>query len=294
MNWYYVVKGQQQGPVTVDAIQGLIQDGTLVPSDYVWNEQMGSAWKRITEVPELNAAQAAAGAPPGQPVATTFGAAEVVPNGQLMRKAKQALSGSWGTAIGVIVVAGLLSGIVNTIPFIGWLLGLIIAGPFMLGLALFFLGLCRGETAFSRLFDGFRNFGTALAAYLLMVLLLLGWYLLLIVPGIYKTYAYWMTFYVVADNPGISPLDAITRSRQLMKGRKWKLFCLQMRYTGLALLVWLPFLLGAVLALLASKWIAAAVIAGIGLFVMMLAALFWLGPWEKTAETLFYEDVGRQ
>ena len=35
-----------------------------------------------------------------------------------------------------------------------------------------------------------------------------------------------MTFYILADNPGMSGSEAIKKSKQMMKGHKWELFVL--------------------------------------------------------------------
>ena len=62
------------------------------------------------------------------------------------------------------------------------------------------------------------------------------WTLLLIVPGIIKSLSYSMTVYIAIDDPKIGTLDAITKSRQMMNGYKWKLFCLNLSYIGWILL----------------------------------------------------------
>ncbi|WP_047999699.1 DUF975 family protein [Lactiplantibacillus herbarum] len=70
------------------------------------------------------------------------------------------------------------------------------------------------------------------------------WSLLLVVPGIIKTYAYSQVFYVYKDMLAATPdgqprprfRDAMTRSRQLMVGHKWQLFVLQLSFLGWAIL----------------------------------------------------------
>jgi len=70
------------------------------------------------------------------------------------------------------------------------------------------------------------------------------WSLLLVVPGIIKTYAYSQVFYIYKDMLAATPAgqprprfrDAMTRSRQLMVGHKWQLFVLQLSFLGWAIL----------------------------------------------------------
>lgn len=53
---------------------------------------------------------------------------------------------------------------------------------------------------------------------------------LTIVGGIIKSYSYYMVPYIVAENPSISPLKAITLSRRMMKGHKWECFVLDLSF----------------------------------------------------------------
>ena len=137
------------------------------------------------------------------------------------------------------------------------------------GLAIVFLTLARSQGAtFGMMFDGFMRFGTAFAAYLLMAIFVLLWALLLIVPGIIASLSYSMTYYIIRDDPTVGALEAIGRSKKMMRGSKWKFFCLQWRFLGWALLCLLTL--------------------GIG--------FLWLAPYMMTSMARFYEDLkqGRQ
>ncbi|ALO04207.1 DUF975 family protein [Lactiplantibacillus paraplantarum] len=90
-----------------------------------------------------------------------------------------------------------------------------------------------------------KRYGWALVGLIIYkAILVFLWSLLLIVPGIIKAYAYTQTFYVYKDmlattsagQPRPRYRDAVTRSRQLMKGHKWQLFVLQLSFLGWALL----------------------------------------------------------
>jgi len=114
---------------------------------------------------------------------------------------------------------------------------LVVAGPFALGLAGYFLKRIRGDEIFTKnIFDGFKKF---LPSFLLMFfysLFVFLWSLLLIVPGIIKSFGYAMAIYILYDNPGIKPLEAIKKSQIMMKGYKGKLCLLYLSFVGWALL----------------------------------------------------------
>jgi uncharacterized membrane protein len=176
--------------------------------------------------------------------------------------ARAGLSGNWGTAVGMMVVYSILVQGVNLLPGLGSLLMLLYCGPLLVGIASFFIAVCNGAPRFSQLFDGFDLFGKSLGAYLLMMLFLMLW-MLLIIPGIIKTYSYAMTFYIIADDPSVGAAEAITRSRQIMDGNKFRLFCLYLRFIGWSFLCLFTF--------------------GIG--------YLWLIPYMNAAQAAFYEDI---
>ena len=58
------------------------------------------------------------------------------------------------------------------------------------------------------------------------------WALLLIIPGIIMSYAYDMTSYIMAEDDDISAMDAIRKSKEMMKGHKWELFVMDLSFIG--------------------------------------------------------------
>lgn len=59
---------------------------------------------------------------------------------------------------------------------------------------------------------------------------------LTIIGGIIKSYSYFLVPYIVAENPNIKTLDAITLSRRMMNGHKWECFKLDFSFIGWYLL----------------------------------------------------------
>ena len=70
-------------------------------------------------------------------------------------------------------------------------------------------------------------------------------------------------FLILSEKKEIKPLEALRESKKIMKGNKWKLFCLSWRFFGWALLCILT--------------------CGIG--------FFWLMPYMNVSFAKFYEDI---
>ena len=144
------------------------------------------------------------------------------------------LSGNWGTAILAMLIYMVIIGISSIVavgPFI-------LAGILGVGLYGVYLGIIRGkETKLENLFDGFRE-GVVnnLLGGLLVGIFTFLWSLLFVIPGIVKGYSYSMTLFILKDNPEMSATDAITESRRMMNGNKWRLFCLDFSFIGWILL----------------------------------------------------------
>ena len=185
-------------------------------------------------------------------------------NRELMTRARSQLAGKWGIAVGVTFIYMAILIVLNFIPLIGWLAAVLISGPLVLGITTFFLSLARGrEVTVGTLFEGFSFFINALLTYILMTIFLLLWTLLLIVPGIMKAFSYALTFFIMSDDKSVNGTAAITRSKEMMQGNRWKLFCLGCRFIGWALLCLLTL--------------------GIG--------FLWLCPYISTSIANFYDDV---
>ena len=58
------------------------------------------------------------------------------------------------------------------------------------------------------------------------------WTLLFIIPGLIKSYSYRMVPYILSDNEDMSATEAITKSREIMNGNKWRAFVLDLSFIG--------------------------------------------------------------
>lgn len=52
------------------------------------------------------------------------------------------------------------------------------------------------------------------------------------IPFYIKYYAYYLTYYIIGDNPNLTANEAITLSRKMTKGHKWDLFVLDLSFIG--------------------------------------------------------------
>ncbi len=149
----------------------------------------------------------------------------------LKAQARAAMKGNWGVAILVFFVYALIAGAVSAIPVIGTVASLF-TPTLAFGLCSFYLIMARtGSAKFETLFtDTFAGFFKKWGALLLQGLYICLWSLLFFIPGLVKSYSYAMTNYILLDNPDMGINEAITESRRMMKGYKFKLFCLDLSF----------------------------------------------------------------
>lgn len=110
---------------------------------------------------------------------------------------------------------------------------------------------------------GFGNWLHVFWGMVLSTIYIFLWTLLLIIPGIIKSYSYALTPYILVEHPEMSANEAIEESMRLMDGHKFDLFYLQLSFIGWAIL--------SILSL------------GLG--------VFWLIPYQMTAQAAFYRDI---
>ena len=166
-------------------------------------------------------------------------------NVDLMKMARESLNEKWGLAVGTYLIYMLILGIPPIWSLWGSLPVLLIAGPMMVGLAIFSLSIARNQDArLEQIFLGFNNFVNALAAYFFVMVFVLLWLILLIIPGIIAALSYSLTFFIIADDDSIGPIEAIDKSKKMMYGYKWKGFCLGLRFIGWILVCILTFGIG--------------------------------------------------
>jgi len=163
--------------------------------------------------------------------------------------------------VGFMVLLSLLSFIAIVFTILHFTIG----GAVTLGYAKFNLSLAdHGQASFAQLFSEFHRFIAGFLMQLLRSVYIFLWSLLFVIPGIYAAYGYAMAPYILAENPEMTANEAITKSKELMNGNRWRFFCLEISFIGWALLV-------AFLTL------------GIG--------VLWLKPYMETSYAVFYREI---
>lgn len=76
------------------------------------------------------------------------------------------------------------------------------------------------------------NYGNIILTMFLRDLFTFLWSLLLIVPGIIKSYEYRMIPYILSENPGMNYKEAFQISKQMMYGQKLDVFILDLSFIG--------------------------------------------------------------
>lgn len=143
------------------------------------------------------------------------------------------LQNKWGNAALAVLIVIVINGAANFLPGSA----LIIGGPLALGMAIYFIRISRDENVeINNLFDGFKKFGNALGAYVLMLLIICIGFILLIVPGIIAALALSQTFNIMQDEPELGPIEALKKSHEMMKGHRGDYFLLNLSFIGWAFL----------------------------------------------------------
>ena len=207
-------------------------------------------------------------------------------NSELRAQARERLEGQWGTFVLMTFLMLVIQTILQIPGYIGSLLEILspenvlaslsfsnisnilslLALPLSWGLTVSLLRNHREESVdLENLFDGFRGgrYTRVFCALFLVRLFTFLWTLLLIIPGIMKAFSYALTPYILLDEPELTARQAITRSCEIMEGRRWKLFCLYLSFIGWGILSLLTF--------------------GIG--------FLWLAPYMNASIAAFYEDA---
>ncbi len=134
-------------------------------------------------------------------------------------------------AILTVIICALV--VTMTILFIYSAIMFCIGSIVKVGYCRFNINVIDGENLrFTQIFSYFKHWWRAILANLLSNLYIFLWSLLFIIPGIIATYRYSMVSFILADNPDMSPTEAVEYSKHIMHGNKWRLFCLMFSFIG--------------------------------------------------------------
>ena len=124
-------------------------------------------------------------------------------------------------------------GVLSVFLIVYSLITLIIGGAISLGYAKFNLNLInRNNPKVEDLFSQMNRYKAGFVMRFFRGLYILIGLLLLVVPGFIALYAYSMAPYILYENPDMTGREALKASKELMKGNKWRLFCLGFSFIG--------------------------------------------------------------
>ena len=183
-------------------------------------------------------------------------------NSELKNRAIDALTGNWGLGAVITLVYGLVMNaptlpyrIMESVASSSFSLIALLLLPLGFGYTVLFLDVIRGiKLDFARLFDGFKDYGRILGT------------MLLVIPGIMKSYSYAMTLFILKDYPELQYDAAIEKSMAMMSGHKMKMFLLDLSFIGWAILC---------------------------CFTLGIGFLF-LAPYVEASHAAFYEDLKKE
>ncbi len=192
-------------------------------------------------------------------------------NSGIRRAAFDLLQGQWGSGIAVVVITFVFSAMASGVAYeysgIQLLINLLLIAPLSFGVTFHFLRWVKTGTGEGPkgMWDGFTQtyYKQVVILALLKTIYIFLWSLLLIVPGIIKSYSYAMASYILAENPEISGEEAICRSMRMMEGYKMKLFLMDLGRIGLIILS-LP---------------------------LLCIPMLWICPYYATAFAKFYTEL---
>lgn len=161
-----------------------------------------------------------------------------------------------------------ISGLLLYIFIIQITLAVFIVNPYKVGVNRFFMANIYGKTDLRSVLYGFRsgNYLPVVGKMLLKDIKIFLWSLLLVIPGIVKSYEYMMVPYLLSECPGMSADQAFLISREMMNGNKWSAFVLD-----------LSFLLWDILSILT----------------LGLAEIVWVAPYKQAAKAELYDYFRR-
>jgi len=168
-----------------------------------------------------------------------------ISNRRIRQYAYEKLEGNWNgpvvTTLVYFIITGILESLPPQTPHLGFfdiggvdgeisrisILSTLFSGALSIGLSQYFLNFTRNEHAeISDIFSGFQQILQAIIAAILMSVIIIIGIIFLIVPGVIAALGLGMTYFIMADHPGISAIDAMRESWEMMKGHKGQFFLL--------------------------------------------------------------------
>jgi uncharacterized membrane protein len=170
----------------------------------------------------------------------------VIDRKQIKLDAKSSISGKLANVfmLGVVyaIITFLVSFFCGFIPFVGWIIVILVDAVFLLGWTQVWLKLARTneQPEFADLFSYLQfdnaHFTKAVFLYIRIVAFTFLWSLLFIIPGIIKGIAYSFAPFIAIDYPELDARECQEKSIEMTQGYKGQLFILSLSFLGWILL----------------------------------------------------------
>ena len=179
---------------------------------------------------------------------------------------------------------------------------LVIGGATTLGYAKYNLNLVDDKNPkLKDIFSQYDRLGTGFGMQFFRGLFTFLWSLLFVIPGIIASYSYYMTPFILCERPDMTAREAIRESKELMRGNKWRLFCLEFSFIGWELLA--SGVMGVVIMLIMTPMIMAdgvsadavivpaLVILLVALIIFVVVLSLTLSPYITASIAVFYREI---
>lgn len=179
---------------------------------------------------------------------------------------------------------------------------IVIGGATTLGYAKYNLNLVDDkDPKVSDIFSQYNRLGTGFGMQFFRGLFTFLWSLLFVIPGIIASYRYFMTPFILCERPDMTAREAIRESKELMKGNKWRLFCLEFSFIGWELLaagiLWVLIMLVMMPMILSDSFFTEVMAIGVililfaALIIFMIVLSLTLSPYIIASTAVFYREI---
>lgn len=186
----------------------------------------------------------------------------------LLERGRELLDTLGTSPVGIIfglIGAGLI------VVFVVFILafGIFVGNVLEVGGNKFFIENMYSAPRVGRILYGFRsgNYWNIVKTMFCRDLFVFLWMFLLIIPGIVKSYEYYMVPYLLAEYPDMSRQEAFARSRDMMYGEKWNALILDLSF--------IPWLL-------------------LSRITVGVVGIFYVNPYVKATRAEFYDTLTRK
>ena len=94
----------------------------------------------------------------------------------------------------------------------------------------------RRYVSVNMLFSYFPHWKNILKTAFIRDITIVVWSFLCLIPGIVVAYNYAMVPFILAENPGLTSAEVLTKSKEMMRGNRLRYFCLEISFIGWILL----------------------------------------------------------